>query len=332
MAFGSVAPVSTGTQQQGFRMPDQEVVGKDESIFSGALSGAAAGTAVAPGWGTVIGAGIGLLGGVLGNQASAKSAREQMRFQERMANTAHQREVADLRAAGLNPVLSGTGGAGSATPQGAKYEATNVGESTVAGAKAGFQADMDRKLVQMALYEKEIALWQAAQNFYKTGDERSVLKANEANLQADSLWKQQQVKGSISTVTLQRLQMVTERERAGLISKERALIEKRTLIAEEERKQAEYNTEVTGYSAWDARQQYKALSEFPNADIRRRQIEAGSGTVRGVLDALKPMPKIEIGPAPPKPAGPQGPAREGSVVRPNDPITRGSQNRKSWRK
>lgn len=307
-------------------MPDQVTTAKDESMFSGALSGAAAGTAIAPGWGTVIGAGIGLIGGILGNSSSAKSAQRQMDFQERMSNTAHQREVADLRAAGLNPVLSGTGGAGSTTPQGAKYEATNVGEATVSGAKAGFQADMDRKLVQMSLYEKEIALWQAAQNFYKTGDERSVLQANQANLQADSLWKQQQVKGSISTVTLQRLQMVTERERAGLISKEKALMEKRILIAEEERKQAEYNTEVTGYSAWDARQQYKALSEFPNADVRRRQIDAGAGTVRGVLDAVKPMPKIEIGPQPPKQYGPPGPAREGSVLKPNDPITRGSQN------
>ena len=52
------------------------------------------------------------------NAWSAPQAQKQMNFQATMSDTAHQREVADLKRAGLNPVLS-AGGSGASQPSGA---------------------------------------------------------------------------------------------------------------------------------------------------------------------------------------------------------------------
>lgn len=64
------------------------------------------------------------------NAWSAVQAQKQMDFQERMSNTAHQREIADLQAAGLNPVLSAKLG-GASTPSGAMAQGDTSGTSAL---------------------------------------------------------------------------------------------------------------------------------------------------------------------------------------------------------
>jgi hypothetical protein len=67
--------------------------------------------------------GLNYFGARQANKATAKSVGNQIEFQRHMSNTAHQRAVADLRAAGLNPILAARQGA--STPMGAHYVAQN---------------------------------------------------------------------------------------------------------------------------------------------------------------------------------------------------------------
>ncbi len=73
----------------------------------------------------------GFAGAALGAVFGRSQARKQMSFQERMASTQHQREVEDLKAAGLNPILSATGGSGAAAPGGAMPSTPDFSTSAI---------------------------------------------------------------------------------------------------------------------------------------------------------------------------------------------------------
>lgn len=107
----------------------------------------------------------GLIGGIgsffgqrEANKANEKEGLRNRQFQAKMSNSAFQRQVEDLKKAGLNPLL-GMGGSGASTPGGAQAVHQNeIGEgiSSAIAAKL-MKAEVETKQTQADLNKANVA-------------------------------------------------------------------------------------------------------------------------------------------------------------------------------
>jgi len=165
----------------------------------GLLDGIAGGLASGIGGGL-----LGMIGAQNQNTANSNMADQQMSFQESMSNSSHQREVQDLRAAGLNPMLSVNAGASS--PSGAMASMVN----TMQPVQQGFSNAIDSAQKARGLAQGDTGLGIQKS---KTDSDITVNAANKALL--DKRTATESSNARAASETADQAEMMSERIRAG---------------------------------------------------------------------------------------------------------------------
>ena len=228
-------------------------------------------------WPAIIATAASAYGAYRQNRAAQEAANRQMEFQQQMSETSYQRQVEDLKAAGINPMLVSRLG-GASTPAGAMPSFINVGGAGAAGfgqAAAGMSsaAQAEKTNVEADILS-ETGMAQAKANLEKTVADFGLTTAQTAKVLTDT--------------ELSAAQIATEREKPAQV---RAMIDQ--LVA---------TTQTELFKQLNLQQQTALLkAQVPmymaKAQLDQNQVKAEANTenIRRHVEQLGPIGRFVSG-------------------------------------